>query len=210
MRFEFGDAAGEVGNGLAFGVWEFAVVEGFGGVCTGADDFSWDANDGAVFRNGVDDDRAGADAGVVADFDIAEHFGAAADNDVVAEGGMALAGFLAGAAESDTLVDEHVVTHFSGFSDDDAHAVIDEKASADGGSGVNLDASKPAGGLRNKPRNQGNAGLVERVGDAMEEDGVQTRVTEQNFDHTFRGRVLPEDGVDLFPDCTEHLVPTIM
>ena len=57
---------------------------------------------------------------------------------------MALAGVLAGAAQSDAVVDGAVVSDLTGLTEHDAHAVIDEQASADGGTGVDLDASAAA------------------------------------------------------------------
>ena len=186
------------------------MIEGFIGAGAGADDFAGDADDGAVFGDGMDDNAAGADAGVVADVDIAEDLGTAADDNVVAEGGVALAGFFPGAAERDALIEKAVIPDLGGFADDDAHAVIDEETAADGGAGMNFDAGKPAGGLGNETGNEGDAGLIKRVGEAMEKDGVEAGITEQNLDNTLGGGVFAEDSVDLFLDRSEHAVSTIM
>ena len=55
---------------------------------------------------------------------------------------MALAGFLAGAAQGDALVNEHVIAYFAGFADDDSHAVVDEEATADLCPGVDFDTGE--------------------------------------------------------------------
>ena len=64
---------------------------------------------------------------------------------------MALAGVLAGAAQSDTVVDGAVVPDLAGLAEHDAHAVINEQASADGGTGVDLDAGAAAAMLADPP-----------------------------------------------------------
>src|SRR5579863_2490807 len=152
-RFEFGDAAGEVVDGLAFGVGETAVFEDitFG---PDAHDAARDTDDGGVVGDGMDDDRAGADLDVVADVDVAEDFGAGTDDDAIAEGGVALSLLAAGAAEGDALVEEDVVTDFGGFADDYPGAVVDEKPAADGGSGMDLDAGEKAADLRQDARHE--------------------------------------------------------
>ena len=64
---------------------------------------------------------------------------------------MALAGVLAGAAQSDTVVDGAVVPDLTGLAEHDAHAVINEQASADGGTGMDLDAGAAASVLADPP-----------------------------------------------------------
>ena len=71
----------------------------------------------------------------------------AADQHVVADGGMALAVVLAGAAQGDAVVDQAVVADLGGLADDDAHAVVDDQAAADRGAGVDLNAGPEAGPL---------------------------------------------------------------
>ena len=57
---------------------------------------------------------------------------------------MALAVLLAGAAQRDALVQQHVVADLRGLADHHAHAVIDEEAAADARAGMNLDARQSA------------------------------------------------------------------
>jgi hypothetical protein len=42
------------------------------------------------------------------------------------------------------------------------------------------------------------------VGDAMRQNGMKAGVTEQYFDYTLRRRIFPENGLDLFPDGSQH------
>lgn len=210
MGFEIGDAAVEIGDGLAFRIGEFAMIERLSDARAGADDFAGDAHYGAVFGDRMDDDTACADAGVAADADVAEDFGASADDNVVAKRRVAFPGFLAGAAESDALIEEAIITDFGGFADDDAHSVIDEKTAADGGAGMNFDAGEPASGLGNQAGDERDAGPVEGICKAVEEDGVDAGVTEKNLGDAFGGGVFAEDGFDLFLKGSEHAATTIM
>ena len=112
------------------------------------DDAPRHAHDGAVVGHVLDDDRVAANLDVVADSDVAEHFGARAHGDVVAQGGVALASLVAGAAQGYALVEDAVVTHDGSFANDDAHSVVDKEVLADLRGRVNLDAGDMAGELR--------------------------------------------------------------
>src|SRR4051812_35760134 len=95
---------------------------------------------------------------------VAQDFSAATDNDTVTDGGMALGSALrAGAAESDALVDGHVVADDCRFADHDAHAVIDEQTFADLRAGMDFDAGQPARDLRKQSRQQEQAMTPEPV-----------------------------------------------
>jgi len=163
-----------------------------------------DAYDRRVGGDGVDDYGAGADFYVVADLDVAEDFCAGADHHTVADGGVAFAGFLAGAAQGDALVEEDVVAEFGGFADDDAHAVVDEEAAADGGAGVDFDASEHAGELADRAGQGSPACAVQSMGEAMQKDCVEARITQHDLEYAARGRVAAEDGFNLFTN-PQHL-----
>ena len=45
---------------------------------------------------------------------------------------------------------------------------------------------------------------VKLVRQAVEQNRVETRVTEEDLDDAPGGRVLAKDGVDLFPDGSKH------
>src|SRR5207248_2243966 len=145
------------------------------------------------------------DLDVVADLDIAQHFGSGPYDDVVAQRGMAFAALIAGAAEGDSLVEQDVVADFGGFADDDAGAVIDEEAPAYGGAGVNLDSGEESADLGDDAGNERHAPDIELMREAVSQNGMEPRVTEKDLEHAFGCRVLPEDRVDLFPDGSKHL-----
>ena len=65
-------------------------------------------------------------------------------------GGVALALVLAGAAQGHPLVEQAVVPISAVSPDDDAHAVVDDQAAADGGAGVDLNAGPEPAPLREK------------------------------------------------------------
>ncbi len=71
-------------------------------------------------------DRASADAAVSAHGDVAQNFGSSADHHVVFDGGMPLAVLLAGTAESDPLIQSHVVADDRGLADDHPQPMINE------------------------------------------------------------------------------------
>jgi hypothetical protein len=78
---------------------------------------------------------------------VAQHLGAGSNDHVVPDRGMALTALIARASERYVLVQENVVSDLSGFPDDHAHSVINEKAPADGGPGVDLNARHRAADL---------------------------------------------------------------
>jgi hypothetical protein len=42
------------------------------------------------------------------------------------------------------------------------------------------------------------------VRQAVQQHGMKARVAEQDFDHTLRGRIFPENRIDLLSDGPEH------
>ena len=116
------------------------------------DDAPGNADDRAVRRHVVDDDRTAAHLASSPDRDVAEHRGADADDHAVLERRVTLAGLLAGSAEGHALIERDVVADDGRLADHNAHAVVDEEALADGGPGVDLDPGQPARDLREKAR----------------------------------------------------------
>ena len=55
-----------------------------------------------------------------------------------------------------------------------------------------------------KRGSSGTSPAVELVRQAVQQDGVEARVAEEDFEHALGGRILPEDGIDLFPDGAKH------
>src|ERR1044071_512123 len=98
-----------------------------------ADDLRRHPGDGDIVRNRFQHHRAGRHAGTTTDLDVAQDLGAGADQHALANLGMAIAVFLAGAAQSDILEHRHVVLDHRGLSDHQPCGVVEENAAADPG-----------------------------------------------------------------------------
>ena len=92
----------------------------------------------------VEHHRARADARVLAHRDVAQDVGVVADEDAVAERGVALAVALARAAQRDALVEGHVAADDRSFADHHAGGVIDEEPPAEQRAGMNIDSGQKA------------------------------------------------------------------
>ncbi len=100
-----------------------------------------------VGRDGFDHHGVGADAAVIADGNRTKHFGACADHDPVPDGGMPFAFLQAGPAQGHAMVERDIRANLGGLANDHAHAMINEKAGADGCAGMDLDAGQVTGNL---------------------------------------------------------------
>src|SRR5262249_39614750 len=96
-----------------------------------ADDLSRNTGDRGVVRHRLENDRSGCDARTVADFDIAEDFGAGADQYAMADFRMAIARLLAGSAERPRLQNRQVVLDQGGLAADQTGGMIEEDAPPD-------------------------------------------------------------------------------
>ena len=106
---------------------------------------------------------------------------------------MALAGVLAGAAQRDAVVDGAVVTDLSRLAEDDAHAVVDEQAPADPGTGVDLDAGLMPTALADPPCQKKVPALIQPVRDAVIDQNVKAGVQQNDLQYAARGGVLALD-----------------
>ena len=143
---------------------------------------------------------------MIADADIAEDLRARSDHHAIADGGMPLAGVFSRAAERDALVHQDVVADLAGFADHHAHSVIDEAAAADGRAGMDFDAGHRTRKLRGQPRQQYPAAGIEAVRHPMQHQRVKAGIAQNNFEHAPRGRIAPENGVDLLANDSGHVV----
>ena len=84
-------------------------------------------------------------------------------------------------AQSHAVIHGNIIADFSGFTDDHSHTVINEELAADPGAGMNLDAGDEAGDLRSKSAEKEHVMRPEPVGDAMQPDGMQPRIAEEDF-----------------------------
>ena len=140
-----------------------------------------------------DSHAACADAGVISDKHRAQHLGACADKHVVAQGGVAFAGILAGTAQRYSVVDGAVIPNLAGLTEHDAHAVVDKQTLADGGTRVDLNAGAVAAMLADPPCQKKVLVLVQPVRDTVIHQNVESRVQQHYLQHAACGGVLALD-----------------
>ena len=92
------------------------------------------------------------------------------------------------------MIDGAVVADLGGLADDDAGAVVDEEVLADGGAGVDVDAGETVGVLGHDARDEGHLQQVQLMCQAVDHDGVETGVGEDNFVGVERCRVAHKGG----------------
>ena len=112
------------------------------------------ANHRRMCWNGGHNDTTGTHTTVAPDCYRAKDRRAQSHDDEIFDRGMALALAQTGSAQTDTLVDQYIITDNRGLADDNAHAVIDETTRADRGSGMDLDAGQEPGHRSRQPRQQ--------------------------------------------------------
>ena len=80
------------------------------------------------------------------------------------------------------------------LADDDAGPVVDEEVFSDGRAGVDVDAGVVVGVLGHHPGDHGDLHAIEHVGDAVDKDGVEAGVGEDDLLLGGRGRVAVKVG----------------
>ena len=106
----------------------------------------------------------------------AEHLRTRADHHIVADGRVTLARILARAAESNALIERHVVPDLRRFADDYARAMVDEEAMADLCGRVDFDPRFMRGALRNPTCQEKQPVTVAPIGPAVHPNGLQAGV----------------------------------
>ena len=139
------------------------------------------AHGGGVGGDLAEYHRVGGDAGVVPHLEGAQHLGPGGHHHVVAQGGVALALVLAGAAQGDPVVDQAVVADLRRLADDNAHAVVDDEPAADPGAGVDLNAGPEPAPLAHQPGNEEQPVPVEEVGQPVVQRGMHPRIEQENL-----------------------------
>ena len=127
-------------NGLADGIRNGTTTAAFGDVLiTDADYLTRHADDHRMVGDGLRDDCVCADTGITADRDVAQHLRARADDDAIADRGMALHRLQRCATQRHALIDRDVITDDRSLADDDTAAMVDEDAGSDLCTGMDLD-----------------------------------------------------------------------
>jgi hypothetical protein len=162
------------------------------------------AGDGRIGGHGFEDHRIGSYLYVVADSNAAENFRARSHHDMIPHGGMALTSVLTGPSQGHTLKERDVIADLGGFSDDDAHAVIDEKSFSNGRRGVDLDAGQDPSDLRNSPREEWNVMAMEPMRHAVGQERVKAGIGQNDFNRTRSRRVSIEHRSQILSNGGEH------
>src|SRR5262249_17497313 len=100
-------------------------------------------------------------------------------------------------AQSDTLIKLDVPADIARLADDNARTVVDEEAGTDAGPGVDIDAGLGVGRFRHHARNQGHAQKQKLVCDAIDSNGLQAGIAENDLVIALGRRVALEGGLDV-------------
>ena len=167
--------------------------------------FGGDSNGDAVGGNIFGYNGIRSDSGSFADGDRAEDLGAGTDGDVVADSGVAFGLGQDLSAEGDAVVEHDAVPNFGGFADDNAHAVVNEEATSDGGTGVDFHAGEEAGELRQDARWALDVAGPQGVRDAVHPDGVKAGVDDGVLKIAAGSGVVEARVFEVLTDCLDHL-----
>ena len=129
---------------------------------------------------------------------------------VILQGGMALGLLPAHPAQGYAMIEGDIVADLGGLADHHPHAVVDEEALADCGAGVDLDAGQESAQVGAEAAEKKEFVLPEPVGDPVEPDGVQPRITENHFQFAARCRVPVEDSLYILLQSIKHRLPFII
>ncbi|MEY5026869.1 MAG: hypothetical protein RLZZ244_2397 [Verrucomicrobiota bacterium] len=138
--------------------------------------------------DGVGEKNAGGHGGARSDDGVAAHDrGSGVQGDVVFDGGVAFfsaeglsprEGF---GDEGDALVEFDVGADGGGFANDDAGAMVDEEVAADAGAGVDVDSGSGVGPLGHHAGEEGDVEVVEEMGHALDGDGFEEGIGDDDF-----------------------------
>lgn len=152
-------------------------------------------------RNGLGQPNVAANDGTFTDDGISQNGGAGIDYDSIFDGGMPFSPsnqislLIPGkvqSAESDPLVDRDALPDDRGFPDHHTGAVIDEKAFPDLSPGMDVDSGSVMHPLIHNAWNKDQALMVEEVGEAMDRNGLQSGIAENDFVEAGSGGIIFE------------------
>jgi hypothetical protein len=144
------------------------------------------SDDSGIGRNWFGDDGIGADFCAITDCYVTENFGAATDDDIVTESGMALDGFEINSAQGDALKNQTVVTDFGRLADHHAHSMIDHESFAEFRARVNFDSSQEAPDFTKQAREEKQTISIKLVRNSMKKNGFGAWIKKRDFQNGFR------------------------
>ena len=122
---------------------------------------------------------------------------------------MTLAGIVAGTAERYTVINGAVVADFGGLADNDAHAVVDKQAAANGRTRMNLNAGHMPRKLRQRTRKKEMLVFVQPVRLTVVKQGMETLIEQNNFQCGACSRVaVPNRACILEQSLKNHSIPS--
>ena len=93
------------------------------------------------------------------------------------------------ATQRHTVIKGAVVADLGGLADHDTHAVIDEQPAADAGAGMDLDAGQHPPDMRDEAAQEVEAALPQPMRGPEIEQGLETGVTQHDFQPRARRRI---------------------
>ena len=167
------------------------------------DDARLDADNRGIRRNLLQYDSIRADTAVVTHLERSENLRAGRNEHVVANGRMTLAGVVTGTAERYTVVNRAVVANLSGFTDNDAHAVVNKQAFADLCARVDLNTGHMPRKLRQRTREEKVLVLIEPVCLAVVKQSMEALIEEDDLERGARRRVAVADRTSVVEQALE-------
>jgi len=168
-----------------------------------SDDSTGDADYGAVRGDIFVNDGVRTDLAVRPDRDGAKNFGTHTNEYAIFQGRVTLDLVQARTAEGDLMIQEHIIPDDGGLAYHDAHAMVDEKATPDLGTGVNLYAGDEPAELRHKTRKKLEVPAPQSMGEPVEPERMQARIGE-HFQEVAGCRVFRKYCLNIFFDTSEH------
>ena len=147
--------------------------------------------------------RIGTDGGALTDGDRPEHLRPSPDNNAVLQGGVALRLCQHLPTQGHPVIEHAVIADFGGLPDDDAHAVVDEEPSPDGGPGVDFHTAGEPGNLGEGAGQELVPVDPQLMGDPVCPDRVQAGVHDEDLQRATGGRIVLLRVCDVFTDTPD-------
>src|SRR4030043_254745 len=117
---------------------------------------------------------------------------------------MAFFSFKRSAAQHHAFINQAVVADLGGLPDYPPHPMVDEESPADFCTGMDLNSCEPTAEMGNQTGSCKPSPLIEGMGNTVEPNGMEARITEKNFHSVFRCRISVFNGSDVFLKALPH------
>ena len=111
-------------------------------------------------------------------------------------------------SERHAVIERAVVALLGRFTDDDAHAMVDEDATADSGAGVNFNAGQVACQLADEPRQKKTLMVVQKMRNLVRDQHMKAGIQDNDLRHIARGGVFIADIFCIFPKAHSSFLLT--